>query len=221
MRPELEAELDKIGWQKVKAASPAYAQHLEKQLSDFGADLRPQLAKAEGRRLKRVRAAMVALHDEIGALSPESRSFIDVASCAPEVLDTGIPPLSGSLQLAIEAIAPGVLQLSEVLDAEARRVGKGRKKNAAAYRIADALAEIYVIGCGSVPTIGKHHDTNAATGVFGKVGGAVFRILGVAVAATSIEPFEAAIFGLTDERLAGLLRHRSGAYSRRPPSMFD
>jgi hypothetical protein len=49
---------------------------------------------------------------------------------------------------------------------------------------------------------------------------AVFHVLGVAISATSIEPFESAIAALSPERMNALLAHRSGAHRRDGFSLF-
>lgn len=206
--------LDTIGWRRVRALAPSYALHLRARLNDANAEDRRNRNREDRRDLSLVMRAAQQLHEAIDRLAPESRGLIDMFSGDPEA-----PTASDRVQRAIEEIAPGLLELAALLDAEAP--GKGRRKNLAAFRIADVLAEIHTIGLGHKPTFGKDPITGYPTGAFGRACTEAFDLLGCRISGTSTEPIEAAVAKIADDHLRQLLVLGSGALSRRPPSLFD
>lgn len=214
MTPELESVLNKIGWSRVKGVAPSYALRLRARLIDPKADDRRDRNRDDRRDLSLVMRAAQQLHEAIDRLSPESRNLIDMFSG-----DLEAPTGSDRVQRAIEAIVPGLLELSATLDAEAP--GKGRRKNLAAFRIAHILAEIHTIGLGRKPTFGTDPITGLPTGDFGRACTAAFGLLDCRVAESSTEPIEAAVGMIDGDRLRQLLAIGSGAFCRSPPSLFD
>jgi len=67
------------------------------------------------------------------------------------------------------------------LEPEARKVKKGQQKNEAAYRVAGAIAVIYVIGRGQYPTYGNRPDGSGPSTLFCRTTDAVCAELGIIV----------------------------------------
>ena len=214
MTPELEGVLDKIGWARVKGVAPAHALRLQARLLDTRGDDRRDRNKEDRRDLSRVMRAAAQLHEAIGHLHPESRDLIDLFSGGPDD-----PIASDKVLRSIEAIASGLAELSAMLDAEAPR--RGRRQNRAAFRVADALAEVFVIGLGRPPTFGTDPVSGRPTGDFGRACSDAFALLGCRLAESSTEPIRAAVARIDGDHLRRLLAIRSGTFSRQQPSLFD
>jgi hypothetical protein len=218
--PEIEAFLNRIGWQHVKWVAPATALSLSVQMTNTDSDGRPRRAAIEQKHVAQLRKAMASLWEAIDALSPESRSLVDVNSCPVEDLGKGIPHSVQGLTDAMEAVVPGVLWLSDILAIEQERLGLGRPKNDAAHRIARTIAEIYVIGLGEKPSYGRRGDMPGPSCEYPKVVAGVLEVFGIKVGDVAAI-CETAVKDLSDERMARLLVIRSGAHQRQKPSLFD
>lgn len=82
--------------------------------------------------------------------------FVNVSACSPEERDTGMPDRIAEAKAALEALVDGLIEAQEILTWERGNAKSGRQTNKAAYRVAEAVAEVYVIGTGQKPTAGHH-----------------------------------------------------------------
>jgi hypothetical protein len=171
--------------------------------------------------------AMAKVLDELEALSPEKLRYANRSSSlaldTPEERAIEVPDRVSQARAALEAIVPGILSLNESMaweaDLQKGKAPRGRPPNRAAYRIAEALAEVYVIGLGRTPPLGRDSGSNEANGGFAKAFADVCKVLGVRVEDPH-DVCEAAKEKLTPERVAELLGWRTGRNLRRL-SLFD
>lgn len=229
MTHELEAILNRIGWATVKFVAPFLAGSLAARLTPNGGlfESHRPTARAGLERHQQLMTAMAKVLEELEALSPGKLRYANWASSlaldTPDARDVGVPDRVSQARAALEAIVPGILSLNESLAWEAElREGnarRGRPPNRAAYRIAEALAEVYVIGMGKTPPLGRDSGSNEANGGFATTFVDVCKILGVRVKDPH-DVCEAAKEKLTPERVTELLGWRTGRNLRRL-SLFD
>jgi hypothetical protein len=114
--------------------------------------------------------------------------------------DGGWPDHTSNAACALETLVPGLIYWTELLEHEAQKARRGGRHNEPAYRIAAALAEIYVIGLGEKPTIGNLADGTGPSGLYGKVTRTVLAQLGLGDIDV-VRPCRAAIKDLTEDRM--------------------
>ena len=225
MTPEVEAALVPLNWEQVKSVYPSRATWISLTLRPNGGLLHPdaQAAKVAQERHNKLLRAMKDVLQQFHAFSPEQIDRIDLGSCPPEDRDLGWAGRVEAARGALVGVFPGILQEAEFLRWEAGKARRGGRKNEAAYRIAEAVSEIFVLSFKTRPGLGKpaplrrESNTHRLTGVFGIVAEDVFSALGLEVKAP-YKPCKAAIDSLTEQRMADLLK---AEHFSRGLSMFD
>jgi len=220
MTPDLQSILERIGWATVKARAPAYALQLEVRLRDSSRDNAARTAQVERERLECFIEDVLRVKGSADALAITSKSFVDFELSSSSERDGVIPNRTQDAVDLLLALGPGLEALAEFLDQRANHARGGRPRKDAAFRIAEAVAEIYVIGRGEMPAKSSSAE-GLASGEFSNVCHEVFKALGVDSSRRTLEPLRAAIDRLTGERLDRLMAIRSGALSRDLPSLFD
>lgn len=200
MTPELEAELNKIGWARV---DPWQRARLSTSLTANGGLVAssPQAATAAASSHRNLCQSIVAAVEGLTKLSEEARTSINLDSTLPDELDGGWPDHVDAAVQALYAICPGLLRWTEYLNHEANKAKRGRPWNEPAFRVAAAMAEIYLIGRGKVPTIGRLADGGGPSGEYGKAMAKVCNLLEIKVADV-VPHCQRAIADLTPDRIA-------------------
>lgn len=203
MTPELEAELNRIGWQAAKH-HPAAIWWRSKLTTNSGlVAVSPQLAKADLARHLDLCKNVAAVISDLVMLSEDARTTINLVSTPVDDRNGGWPDHVGATRLSLEGIVDGLAEWKSLLEHEAEKAGVGRQRNQPAYRIAEALSEIYFCGLGRMPTIGNRADGAGPSGLFGSAAGGIFTILGVQIQDV-VPPCKAAISKLTPDRIKTL-----------------
>lgn len=200
MTPELEAELNKIGWARVDLWHRAWLATSLKADGGLVASS-PQAAEAARKKYLKLRRSIVATVEGLTALSEEARTSINLDSTPPDERDGGWPDHVDAVVQALHAICPGLVRWAEYLDHEADKAKRGRPWNEPAFRVASAMAEIYLIGRGKIPTVGRLADGGGPSGTFGKAVAKVCILLGIKVADV-VPHCQRAIADLTPDRIA-------------------
>lgn len=200
----LSEALAPIGWERAELVAPWRAARLRATLTSAGGKLNGKRGALE--RHESLMAAVATTVEALGDLSDAERTALDLASTPHGLLDDGSLPAVDAAIRALDCLIPGLISLAETHRHEAPY----GKRNDAAYRVAEALAEIYVIGRGKRPGASRNSVDGGPSGHFPKVVAAVFEILGIEV--RDIYPqCRAARDALSDERFAELcLIHRLG-----------
>ncbi|WP_137110001.1 hypothetical protein [Rhodobacter sp. SY28-1] len=203
MTPEVEAELNKIGWARV--VDPWQRAWFSTTLKVYGGLVAPspKAAVAAAKRHRRLCVAILASVEGLTALSDDARGTINLESTPVDHRDEGWPDHVGVAIEALHAISPGLLRWEEFLKHEEERAKRGRPKNEPAYRIASALAEIHLIGKGKPPKVGRLEDGGGPSGIYGQTVANVCALLGIKVADV-VPPCLEAVKGLTPERIAAI-----------------
>ena len=181
MTPELEVELNKIGWAWVKMVDPGRARRLESAISANGGLLfdGPPAAKVGLNDTRLLRALLDMAQQELRSLD----------GCRVEAIERSAALLAGDPETrqplvhlateAIEALKPGLDALERQAQREAQEGLPHRPKNLTLHAIAQAVAEVFVIGTGIDPTAGSPADeTDGVNGDFGRALDRIFRLLG-------------------------------------------
>lgn len=223
MTPEVEAALLPLNWHLVKRQYPTKARWIGLQLKPNGGLLHPdaQAAKVALERHDEALRAMRTVLDHLNDMESEKINRIDLASCPIEDLHSS-PGFDWSgrvdaARTALIQIIPGMLQEAELLRWEAGKAQQGGQKNQAAYRVAEAVAEIYVLGLKKRPTAGKLANGMGVSGLFGKVVASVFVALDIKAKAL-FGPCDAAKSAMTEARMLELLMPEP---VKGTPSLFD
>lgn len=193
-----------LGWNRVQRLAPWRSARLWGQLDPEGGMLNGRRGAFD--RHHNLAAAVLNVLEILDELSPKEVESLDLHATDPDERDRGLVPAVSNVHDSLEKLIPGILADGEIHQAELP-LGK---KNIAAYRIVDALAEIYVIGKGQRPTASRHAINGGPSGVFPRAADKVLRILGHQIA--DIYPLcKAAKQSMSDDRFEALLRiHRGG-----------
>lgn len=167
MKPETRAVLNEIGWQTIVEKYPTTA-------IDFIQTLvpRPGLQQARGDlgQIEDVRKAIAQLSQAISALPERLVSEIDHWSASKNELEEGIPALLQDALRSSSKVLIGLEVSKQSTEGLISKVGPGstsprtgkirgarsRPGDDAAYQIAIALSEVYLLGCRKRPTAGKN-----------------------------------------------------------------
>lgn len=181
MTPELEGELNKIGWAWVKMVDPWRARRLESAISATGGLLfdGPPAAKVGLNDTRLLRALLDMAQQELRSLDVGRVEAIERSAA----LFAGNPetpqPLVQRATEAIDALTPGLEALERLAQREAQEGLPHRPTNLSLHAIAQAVAEVFVIGTGNDPTASSPADkTDGVNGDFGKALDRIFRLLG-------------------------------------------
>lgn len=205
MRPEIEAALAPLNWPTVRLRFPARAQALALTFNQRAADLSPRFQRRNAEQLEALMAGMAATFEAMAALSPEMANRINLQSTPPVERDGGWPDHLEAAGEALRRIVPGVLAEVETARHFAGPPKRGQEPNVLAYRVAEAIAEIHVLGLGQRPTIGRGGTGEQALGTqFGRAVEAVFDAMGLRVG-EPFRPASAAARALRGHRLDQLL----------------
>jgi hypothetical protein len=117
------------------------------------------------------------------------------------------PDLIEKFRNGLLSIAPGIEATHSRLEREAGPVKKGRRRNEAAYAVSQTIANVFVIGFGSIPTLGRRADSEGLSGQYGRTVEDVFRYLGIRVS-DAYDPCKCAVEKLNGEYLELLLMLR-------------
>jgi hypothetical protein len=203
MTPEIEAILNRIGWQKVLKLYPHLARSIEAKLTPTGGlfAAKATVASDQQKRIVEILSALESLVLRLESLPPDQRDCINMWSCPPGERDKGIPDRVGMITAGLTDLVPGLLITDEILVWESRAAGKGsRPRNENAYRVAEAVAEIYVVGTGRRPGYGSRSVYTDQDGTpFGRAVSEIFAALGIQ--ADTKGPCEAARNAMTPERM--------------------
>lgn len=205
MTPELEVELNKIGW-KWASRNPWHKVWYELVLRKDGGLVAsdPQEARAALARHRALCASVINVVEGLRALSDDAATSINLDCIPVDERDKPWPDHITRAASALEFLAPGLIGWADLLAHEAQKARRGGQVNEPAYRIAETIAEIYVVGLGEKPTIGRLEDGSGPSGLYGRVTAAIFSILEVR-ASDVFRPCRTAIDRLTEARMRQLL----------------
>jgi hypothetical protein len=208
MKPEIETILNQIGWQKVKKLYPGRAQFIEEKLTPTGGlfATKATVASDQQRRILEVLSALEDLVSKLENLPSDQRDCINMWSCPVDERENGIPDRVGRATASLTDLVPGFRITNEGLLWESQAASKSsRPRNVNVYRVAEAVAEIYVIGTGKRPGYGSKNVYTGQEGTpFARAVSGVFAILGIQAEAKG--PCEAARQAMTPERMKELRR---------------
>lgn len=216
MTPELEAELNKIGWANARHHPSAIAWKLTLQPKAGLIASWPTEAAAAHERLLVLWNAIQTVRNEIDALTDDARRFINLTSTPPDERDGGWPDHLANAVTALQALDEGLISWGTGLRHAAEHARAHRPKNEPAYRVAGVLAEIYFVGLGRMPGNGNIDGTSKPSTPFGKVAKQVMGLLGIEIRGV-YSVCAAAIAELSEARQADLRNPKSF----RDPSLFD
>lgn len=157
MKPEVEEALEPLNWRFVQQVDPWGAAFLAASLATEASDTlaSPKSAKASLSKLRSMSKAMLAVLSGLDEMPPEQEARIDLGSSQLGERDRDWPKRVEAARSALWSIVPGLAEELRKLEAEAAKATKGRPMNRLAYSVASAVAEIYMIGRGERPTIGR------------------------------------------------------------------
>jgi hypothetical protein len=204
--PEVEAELRKIGW--TWASRDPRRKFLYEMVLQANAGMvahSPQDAKEQLAQHRILCATVFAAIEGLRTIPKDAATSINLGSTPVDDRDGGWPDHIASAASALETLVHGLIDWTEFLEHEAQKARRGGRHNEPAYRIAAALAEIYVIGLGEKPAIGNLADGRGPSGPYGKVTKSVLAHLGFGDKDV-VRPCRAAIRDLTEDRMRMLLR---------------
>lgn len=209
MKREVEEALAPLDWAFVQSVDPWGAAWLGARFSiganDVLAD--PQSAKASLLSVKGMSEALLVVLRGLDEMPPEQEARIDLGSSPVEERDKGWPKRVEAARSALWSIVPGLVDELRNLEHEAAKASRGGRKNHLAYSVASAVAEIYVIGIGEKPRMGRLESGAGTSGLFGRVTEDVFRALGLQVSG-AYRPCAAAIKELDKNRVEELIARR-------------
>ena len=210
MTPELEVVLASIGWRYVQAVAPWKATFLARDLNATGGLFAPddRTAKDLHAEHQQLMHSVAIVLRGLSAMPADVALHVNVCSCAPELRDAGIPDRVSEATSALEVLVEGLIEAERVLTWEMGEPKRGRQLNKAALRVAEAVAEIYVIGTGLKPTAGRRADGKGSSGKFCLAVERVFKVLGIFVG-DSYRPCQNAVNQMSDERISELLAIRT------------
>lgn len=211
MTPEVEAILQRIGWDVVSRASPALALQLAHQFQTPAAGVLVSTDASARDLADRVRGlgeSAFALATGLLALPENVRQNVDLTSLNISEIQGGEEgaDLVEEVQSALWRLMRGLAATEARLRFEGGQNRRGNPKNLVPHAIAFAAAQIYVIGMGSLPAAHNETAGHEVRGIFGKVVEDLFDAMGLGFDA--IGPARAAIArleGLSDEEWAGLM----------------
>lgn len=221
--PRLEAELDKIGWQRAKNDCTLRGSLFQLAAPDErGGLMFLEKDKARGRyeaadaakELEDVTRAMADLEKAIDRVAPARRSLINHACASPDEHETGVyvDRLDLINQVMHDALT-GCIEAMDIIDHEIQEfpAKDGRPKVHRAYRVAAQIAEIYVLGLGKMPEyrsirLAKGGQSDKPTSLYGCVTENVFDLLDIPGGTRN--PCESAITQLEGGRFETLMSWR-------------
>lgn len=223
MNQQLFNALSKVGWQTIVLKAPAVAASLGSKILSANDGGKRAKVKADLEAMKKAREGLKGFVDGINQMSEDAYRNVNFGVPNEYLNKDGKGDAIGMVFSELKAVAPSLFQ--ELESAQEFMSKRKTKKNVPAYRIAETLAEIYVLGTGQMPTIGTDPITGHATGKFGKVCFEVFGIIDVKISPQSLEPCRTAIIEIGDARKERLfdLRERilAGVEQKKRISLFS
>ncbi|WP_417249647.1 hypothetical protein [Celeribacter sp.] len=205
MRERYLAPLERLGWSRVCLKAPNFAAEIGHRILtatewDKGRRFKSDLAALE-RILRGVREVSLGFHE----LSEEQSRMINFQASryAGADIEAASEDHISRLFEILEPIASSMWLGSEELVENIQKLPH-HKKNWPAFEIAEAIAELYVVGVGTRPTLGKDQASSEINGKFAEVTFEVFDILDVSVSRQTIQPFKRAVARLDAEKMRRL-----------------
>jgi hypothetical protein len=193
VKPEVRGLLEPLGWSRVQEANPLFAAGLAAVFTLEGGGFAKTASDAVKVRTD-LEATFRAVFDAwklLGGLPREIARRVNTTTEALERLKQGDRDISAWPSPSDDQIETARRQLWTVLaglestlaqiEREAGKAKRGRQKNEAAYRVAHAVAAIYMIGLGVYPSIGNRSDGSGPSGLFCNTTKAVCHELGIEV----------------------------------------
>ena len=193
MTPELRKLLEPIGWSVVEKSTPVLAATLLDRLTQFGG--RIGATKSESAAIKKtVEAAMKSAFRTIQMLDKLPIHCQDQVNLAREALDALAQirngerpnrPASDQTSRAKHELFDLLAALEAVdarLEREARGLSRGNQPNEKSYAFALVVAEIYLVGVGEMPSVGRNaEDWSRLTCSYGRTVQSVAGAMGLQV----------------------------------------
>lgn len=183
MNPDIEDELDNIGWKPVKYLFGWQAQYISSSITSTGgkfAQDRVQAREMADRLTALIKNAEELCHGLLH-LTDEQEVTLNVNLTEFEDRDRGIPDHVSDMIESIANLRVELDDLHSMIMREAGEVKPGRPKNEAARSVCAAIAEIYVLRYGKIPRIGRLEDGSGVSGRYGQTCHRVLTLLGLEI----------------------------------------
>lgn len=188
MTPEVDAVLNRIGWEKVKAASPLIAAQLRAKLHSAATlGTTDTASRKMAEETTRIFKTTIELRNQLEALRPAVRQNINVATIckarAMQMLNEGrwdIPDHVEETRSVLLTLLIGLEATLSRLEHEGGAPRKGNARNLRPHAVANACARIYVAGMGEMPVVSKDQSSDTGvSGLYGRTVAEIFRLLGI------------------------------------------
>jgi hypothetical protein len=209
MKPEVEEELNKIGWRMVERLYPFVALSVRSAMSQTGGNLAKngKAARTESRRIRTLVEHTIAATRGFSELSEIQRGIVNVASTKVEDREFAIPDHVNAASEGLLAIEEGLLDLLAFLEFEGEKNQIGRPVNEAARSLCEHVSIVYVLHFGERPSIGRLADGGGVSGKYGRVCEKIMKSLDMKVA-DAYRPCLGGIERISDNRFQNLLIKR-------------
>lgn len=163
--------LDPIGWPLLERASPILAANLATRMNEDGglAASAPSVARQEARGLDRLARLLFEAAKGLEDLPPDERRAIGLATMrTPPTQNIDVPdPVTEALS-ALWQVIDGLSARLDRLDDLAAKGGRGGQAKLPARRIAEAIAMLWIVARGDLPTLGRLADGSGLSGEYGR-----------------------------------------------------
>lgn len=205
MREQFLVPLERLGWSRVCLKAPNFAAEIGHRILTASEWDKGKRTKSDLAALDRINHGVREVLLGFRALSKEQKQMVNFRAgrFAGADIETAADDYILGLFEALEPIVNSTLLVSEELSGDVENLPH-HKRNVAAYEIAAAIAELYVVGVGTKPPLGKDQGSSEINGKFADVTFEVFEMLGVSVSRQTIQPFKDAIDRLSDEKMLRL-----------------
>lgn len=205
-------QLRPIGWDYVVWTAPNQSRRLLHNIILAGDQPTPQDDKAQAEILQSLRNNVTACLRDLDMISAQSTELIDLANTPFDQRDQGSIETIKTARRALEDVYQGVIDTKDLLAHSALHVKRGSQPNYRARDAAIAMAEIYVIGRGTMPTFGITPDGTAPSTLFGRTVASVLKELDIKASVVTTGHLKKAVEYVSNPSVfQKLISYRDGA----------
>lgn len=195
MTPEVESILEGIGWDFARLCLPVQAAVWTKVFRDAGEGIAasrittsPQESKALSRRVDAILRMAKGLVEHLQQLPDPVRQNINVGATSfaelKEMHSRNAVDFPDRITWTLDELSdliPGIAATQRRLKLHGTKAKRGGQRNEVAFTIAKAVAEIYALGLGIRPSVGRRADVPGLSGRYARTVEKVYSAMGLSV----------------------------------------